>query len=226
MQGIIFDFNGTLFDDSKKHEEAWLKFAKEKAGRQLTSEDFEQLIHGRNNADIIRYLFQQDFTAAEALKLAEEKEEMYRQACLQDPACFHLIAGAEGFFEELKNHRIPMMIATAAGKNNVDFYFEHLGLGRWFEREKIVFEDGSFKGKPAPDIYLKALAALHLAADQVTVFEDSRSGITAARKAGIKTVIGVVAPGRPGQLADVDLEITDFKGAELKRRFLSREERK
>lgn len=49
MKGIIFDFNGTLFQDSDKHEAAWRQFALEQFGRKITDEEFIRNIHGRNN---------------------------------------------------------------------------------------------------------------------------------------------------------------------------------
>jgi putative hydrolase of the HAD superfamily len=61
--------------------------------------------------------------------------------------------------------------------------------------EQIITGDVVAKGrtKPHPDIYLKALSALQLEADQVLVLEDSPNGIRAAHTAGLR-VVGVPNP--------------------------------
>ena len=84
-------------------------------------------------------------------------------------------------------------IATTAELANVRFYFEHFGLGRWFQPGRVVYQDGSFPGKPNPAIYRRAAAALDKRPEECLVFEDSGAGITAARQAGCGA-IACVAP--------------------------------
>lgn len=47
-------------------------------------------------------------------------------------------------------------MGTAAPYDNVVFFYNQLGLSKWFEFEKMVYNDGTIPGKPAPDVYLKA----------------------------------------------------------------------
>ena len=69
-------------------------------------------------------------------------------------------------------------------RKNVDFFVEHLNLEKWFQNEKIVFDNGKTLGKPAPDLYLSAAKKLNLPPQACVVIEDSRSGIQAAQAAG------------------------------------------
>jgi beta-phosphoglucomutase-like phosphatase (HAD superfamily) len=87
--------------------------------------------------------------------------------------------------DDLVKLEIPHTIATASGKNNVDFFIQHLDLDRWFEQEKIMYDDGQISGKPAPDLYLRAAENLNLSPESCVVVEDSHSGIQAAHAAGI-----------------------------------------
>ena len=84
-----------------------------------------------------------------------------------------------------------MTIATASGEKNVRFFFEHLGLDRWFSLERVALNDGTMKGKPEPDIYWKAAELLGIRPEECVVFEDAKSGIEAACRAGAARVIGV-----------------------------------
>jgi beta-phosphoglucomutase-like phosphatase (HAD superfamily) len=80
---------------------------------------------------------------------------------------------------------IPRTIATASEKPNLDFFVEHLSLGRWFDPQLMVYDDGEMPGKPAPDMYLNAAGRLGLKPGRCVVVEDSLAGIAAARAAGI-----------------------------------------
>lgn len=72
---------------------------------------------------------------------------MYRNMCLKDMEMFKLAKGLPDFLDKLKEAGILITIATGAPLSNVKFYFEHLNLGKWFDINKIVYTDGSFKGK-------------------------------------------------------------------------------
>ena len=52
-KGIIFDFNGTLFFDSEKHQEAWREFSKRLRDHAFTDEEMRDYMFGRTNEDII-----------------------------------------------------------------------------------------------------------------------------------------------------------------------------
>ena len=69
-------------------------------------------------------------------------------------------------------------------------------MGRWFDYSKVVYDDGSFPGKPQPDIFLKAAANLALPPQACLVIEDAFSGILAANRAGIGTVLAIDPTGQ------------------------------
>ena len=60
IKGVVFDFNGTLFWDTKLHNEAWD-------------------IHGKNNKDIISSLFPGQLAREEISELSIEKERNYQK---------------------------------------------------------------------------------------------------------------------------------------------------
>ncbi|MGO3610939.1 MAG: HAD family hydrolase, partial [Enterococcus sp.] len=85
----------------------------------------------------------------------------------------------------------PMTIASASPKVNMDFYWETFALGKWFDPEKIVYHNGTFPGKPAPDIFLIAAKKIELAPADCLVIEDSYSGLQAAQRARIGTIVAI-----------------------------------
>lgn len=191
MKPVIFDFNGTLFWDTEKHHEAWRVFAEKLCGRKLGEEELHQHVLGKTNALILDYLQPGKYTQEQAEEIGRQKEALYRELCLADPAAFHLAEGAEELLDRLKAAAWPMAIATSSDAENVQFYLDHFGLNRWFAPEQIVYADGSFRGKPYPDIYLAAAERLHVEPASAVVLEDAASGVKAARAAGVQTVIAV-----------------------------------
>lgn len=191
MRGIIFDFNGTMFFDTDKHVRAWQLYLEEKLGRFISDEEYKACIHGKVNEVILGHYFGKSLMKSEYDSMAEEKESLYRKLAFEDSENFKLAKGLTALLDNLKSVNIPITIATASGKSNMDFYFRYFGLAKWFAMENIVFDDGTFRGKPEPDIYLKAANMLSIPPEDCVVVEDSPVGITAAYRAGIGKIIAM-----------------------------------
>ena len=204
MKGIIFDFNGTLFWDSEIQETAWKTFGKELLGRDITEDEFNTYFHGRTNKDTLEYLTGKELTQTEINELAQRKETIYRNLCKNNPSEFKLAPGVEKFLDYLKENNILFTIATASEINNVNFFIQELNLKKWFNTEKIIYDDGTFKGKPEPDIYLKAADKLEIPASNCIVFEDASSGVKSAQRAGVNEIIAIVPEGRKNQFEGQD----------------------
>ena len=192
IKGVVFDFNGTLFWDTPIHNLAWDKFL-DKYRISLTDHEKNEKIHGKNNKDILNAVFPDQLSNSEIAELTMEKEKIYQDLCLEKE--MELAPGAKGFLLFLKEKGIPFTIATASGIENVDFYFKHLNLDAFFDRSRIVFNDGTFKSKPHPQIFLKAMDVLGIDRGETLVYEDSISGIKAAENAGVSKIIIVNSNG-------------------------------
>lgn len=219
IKGFLFDFNGTLFFDSRMQLVALNHCFRDKGLPEKPDSYLVANVFGRTNRQI--YLEQCDPNGSEADIAAFDKikEDYYMQACLDHPEIMHLVEGAPALLEALKERNIPYCLATGSPRQNMDFYMEHLDLGRWFSYEKnIVYTDGSFVGKPAPDIYRLAAAKIGVAPGNCVVFEDGPSGLTAADAAGVETKVaiweeGFVSPLSGGLKADLLLhDLKDTSG--------------
>ncbi len=193
---VIFDLNGVLWWDEHLQDRAWGHFSARLRGTPLSAEEMAMHVHGRNNRHTLEYLLDRHLAEPEVTRLAEEKEEIYRRLCLaedgQSPGHgFRLSPGAVELLDRLAAVGIPRTIATASGRSNVDFFVEHLALERWFDPARIVYDDGTLPGKPAPDLYLRAARVLGQSPGCCLVVEDSRAGIEAARRAGIGCLVAL-----------------------------------
>jgi len=195
MKGILFDFNGTLYFDSDKHLQA-MRRCFSTWGKVPTDEYIIQNVFGRTNRQIYMENGKADATDEDIERWAEEKERLYREACMQS-ALSSLAPGAEELLDYLKEHHIPYAVATGSGLDNVEFYFSYLKLGRWFSMDNLIYCDGSIPGKPAPDIYHKAANAIGLSAKDCLIFEDGTSGLRSAFASGAGAVCAIYEKGLP-----------------------------
>lgn len=202
IKGFLFDFNGTLFFDSQCHLDAFDllfdRYGLKRRDRQYMIEN----VFGKNNKSIFLEQFCPDATESDIKSFEIIKEQLYMDICLSNSQALKLCDGAQDLLDHLKKHSIPYCIATGSPLENVKFYFEHLGLDRWFTLDNIVYTDGTFHGKPAPDCYILAAKRLGLSPSECVVFEDGTSGIKAARAAGASKVIAVWEKGLPSPLLD------------------------
>lgn len=190
MKGIVFDFNGTMIFDKDFHDKAWSIFLESVIHRKISDAEFHEYVYGRSAQSILSYFLKREISAQESIAIEEQKEKIYRQLCLQSPD-FHLADGLPEFLDSLQDQNIPVTIATASALGNMQFFFEHLHLQKWFSLDNIIYNNGTFAGKPEPDMYLKAFDLLGLQASECIVFEDAKSGIISAKRAGASTIIGV-----------------------------------
>ncbi|WP_108821780.1 HAD family phosphatase [Dysgonomonas sp. Marseille-P4361] len=186
FSGVIFDFNGTLFWDTKLHNRAWDIFLTNH-GLFLSDDDKFKKMHGKNNKDLFLSLFQTDLSDDKIQEYTLEKELLYQKLCLETD--MQLAPGLIDFLDFLKGQKIPFTIATASGKENLDFYFEHLPLSNWFEYDKVVYNNGKIEGKPAPQIYQIALSVINKKHEEVIIFEDAIAGLQSAKNANAGKII-------------------------------------
>lgn len=180
FKGLVFDFNGTLVWDTPYHNLAFDIFL-EKHNIHLSDQEKTIKIHGKTNPDIMRGLFDRELNDEEIAKFSIEKETIYQNLVISD---LHFADGVENLFNFLKEKKVPFCIATSSDLFNVKFYFKQLHLHRWFSPDHVIYNDGTLKGKPEPDIFLRAASKLQLYPRELVIFEDSKAGVVAAENAG------------------------------------------
>ena len=200
VPALIFDMDGVIVDSTATHTEAWIVYLRQNG---VSADNLLARMLGKHNGELVRDLFDsQVLTEANVVEHGARKEALYRDMIgpmLQDK----LVPGVREFLARNKNW--PMAVATNAEPANVQFVLGSAGLTEFFR----VVVDGSqvSNPKPAPEVFLKAAALLDFPPGDCIVFEDSLTGIAAARAAGAHVVgVSTTLPEFP----DVDLTIRDF----------------
>ena len=167
------------------------------------------IICGPNNDSILKKIGPW-LSAAERDRYSERKEDLYRRACNGRPDMVRLVDGTVEFLEYLQQHHIPYALASASIKSNIDFYFETFALGRWFQKDQVVYDDGTYPDKGA--MHLEAARRLNVDIADCLLIEDSPSSIALAKKngAGCIVALGNTAPAADLLRMGADHFIPDF----------------
>jgi HAD superfamily hydrolase (TIGR01509 family) len=95
--------------------------------------------------------------------------------------------GAREVLETVSDMGIPSAIATSSLREKTLSYLTHSGLLPHFDA--VVTRDDVARGKPFPDLYLAAAAALDQPPGACLALEDSHSGVRAAHAAGVPVIM-------------------------------------
>lgn len=182
-QAFVFDMDGTIVDNMAFHTRSWISFF-ERRGLALDADEFFRATAGRQGGEIMRAYLGEHLTDEEVGQLNHEKESVYRE--LYGPHR-KAVAGFDALVAQARAHGVKLAVGTAAPPANVAFTLDGLDLRRYFDA--IVGAADVARGKPHPDVFLKAAELCGAAPEHCIVFEDAPLGVEAARRAGMRCVV-------------------------------------
>ena len=201
IQAVIWDMDGVIIDSADEHRRAWQRLAREE-GIVMTDADFWSTF-GRRNDDIFATIWG-EMPPERAKELADRKEmyfrELIRESAAPLPGSIELMRGLHeaGFLQAL---------ASSTAIENIQLISDILGLKRYLT--VIVSGETVARGKPAPDIFLKAAGELHIDPKKCLVIEDAVAGVQAAHAAGMRCIAVAGDRDLPG-LREAELMVKDL----------------
>ncbi|MEM9919329.1 MAG: HAD family phosphatase [Bacteroidota bacterium] len=190
--GILFDMDGVLVDTNPTHNEALIRLF-DRYQIPYDQDALNRRAHGRPNSEWIPD-FMGVTTQAEIQQIADEKESLFRELY---KGRLKALNGLLPLLDLLQLYDIKMAVATSAPIENANFILDGLSLRAYFQA--VLHAGDVTLGKPHPQIYQKAAAALGLAAKDCIVIEDSIVGVQSGLAAGAK-VIGVTTTHSAAEL--------------------------
>lgn len=178
------------------HAAAWVEIAEREGVPGLPTRLFEQELAGLKNVELIPRALKRELSIEAIARIAQDKEERYRTSYRgrMEPA-----PGLVAFLDRLEGAGIPRAVATAAPEGNRQLVLDGLALRGRFHA--IIGAEQVQRGKPAPDIFLAAIAALGVPPEHCVIFEDAPNGVRAAVDAGALCV-GVLSTTPAERLLD------------------------
>jgi HAD superfamily hydrolase (TIGR01509 family) len=208
---VIFDMDGVLVDSNPFHLEKWVDFLNEQR-IPFDRKELPGLIFGKRNDWLFRHFLGPNLTREESKRMSEEIEATFRTVF---KAHAKPLPGLDRLIRECYQAGVPMAVASAAIRNNVDFVVDALGYRKYFRC--MVTGDEITNAKPDPEVYLKTAGRLPVDPAQAVAFEDSYVGVGAAKNAGMKCV--AVASSFP--IEDLrplaDLAVPSFEAVNLEK---------
>jgi beta-phosphoglucomutase-like phosphatase (HAD superfamily) len=181
-KGIIFDFDGLLADSERFHFMTYDEVFR-RHGHALDQEEYDKywtsLGHGVQG-EIDRHGLDLD-----PLAIRREKMPIFTRYC--EDGSIRLFDEAREMIDLFPRLGKRMAIASGTPASDVRSVLRNAGVDGMFE--VVLGSDTVPRVKPAPDVFLKTVDALGLAAAECLVFEDAEKGMFAAIEAGIPVIV-------------------------------------
>lgn len=183
IKGVVFDMDGLMFDSERIVRLSW-----DQAGEQL---GMGKLGHNIYHTLGFNYEKRKEyFKGKYGEEFPFEKfQELYRHF-FHEYVRNHGLPVKPGLHEILDflwEEKIPMAVATSSSREHAESNLKREGIWKYFQA--VITGNMVTRGKPWPEIYEKACIAINLSPKQVLALEDSYSGLRAAHRAGMITVM-------------------------------------
>ena len=178
-KAVIFDLDGTLVDSMWM----WRKIDEEYLGRFSVPlpENLQREIEGMSFSETAQY-FKEHFPIPDSIDVI--KRDWNEMAWEKYEKQVPLKPGARSFLKQLREQGISLGIATSNSRELVEMVTRVHGIRDYFSAVITGCDVG--KGKPNPEIYLKAAEEMAVEPADCLVFEDIVQGILAGKNAGMR----------------------------------------
>ncbi len=198
IEAIIFDLDGLMVDSEPLAKRAWRTMLA-RHGHTLDKETLGAMFGLRpiDGARLVRDRFSLDLTVEQ---VAAEKRELFLALVA---AGLEPRPGLKQLLNAIDVRGLARAVATSGERDYVPVALDAVGITNGFRA--IVTGDDVRNGKPAPDTYLQAAAAINLSPTVCLALEDSPLGVQSAQAAGMACI------AVPNEMtAELDLSAADW----------------
>ncbi|MBR3107588.1 MAG: HAD family phosphatase [Clostridia bacterium] len=181
FQALVFDMDGLLMDSERVGLDV-MRACGRLQGFDIPAAVVRETI-GSNEQSCGDY-YHQFFPDLDTRRLFLDFTNAMREMAEQGK--IPLKKGVGELLEEGKKRKIPMAVASSSDLGTIGIYLRSAGVISYFDA--LITGDG-LPSKPAPDVFLKAAAALNADPKCCLVLEDSVNGVKAGRAAGMTVVM-------------------------------------
>ncbi len=181
IRALVFDFDGLILETEMPAYRSWAEIFTEH-GVELARERWSTIIGADHRFDAHTHL--EELTGRTLDRDATRRRRNARRDELL--AAELIVDGVVRLFREAKGRGMKVGIASSSPQEWVRGHLERLAfIDGW---DAIVCRADVERAKPAPDLYLRAIELLGVAASEAIALEDSPNGIASAKAAGLRCV--------------------------------------
>lgn len=177
-KAILFDMDGLMIDSEGLYFRAQGIIA-EQEGVTLKESTLHKMM-GKKPIESLEIFRKELRIETSARTLMERRNELMRKFFREE------LIGMPGLSEILARFRLKKAVVTGSSEEFLKLAMEKLGIASSFDA--FIHSDLVKKGKPDPEIYLKACHELKLAPGECVALEDSENGVLSAREAGCAVI--------------------------------------
>ena len=182
FQAVLFDMDGLMIDSERVTYEGYA-IECEKLGLKMDKEFYKEIL-GHTIPEIYQQFYGrygQSFPMDEVLK----RVHTYMEDLFQEQGV-PLKEGLVELLVYLKANGYQTVVATSSTRERVNKILKQAELSKFFDAS--VCGDEVEKGKPNPEVFLKACEKIGVKPEKAIVLEDSEAGIQASFVAGIPVI--------------------------------------
>ena len=176
IKAVIFDMDGVIVDSEPINYEV-IRITFEKAGVKISKKEFieEWIVKGTGSREAIkRHNIKMSSEDLQKIKKKIYLDILKRKVKLKPNAKRTIIN---------LHKKYKLALASQGHRYNIDIIVKKFKLSKFFQA--IIGKQDVNKGKPNPEIFLKASKELKVKPEECLVIEDTEKGIIAAKRAGM-----------------------------------------
>ena len=182
LHAIIFDLDGTIIDSEPLHTEAVLRILQER-GIRLDPKELNAYIG--ISSSVMWSEMKNRFSLEESIEELRAVQNRRNMEMLNKTRSI-MVPGVLDLLKDIKKQKLSTAIASSSSKKDLDAVVEKYSLARYFDY--LVSGEEVPRGKPSPDVFLRAAELLQVEPESCIIIEDSDNGLAAARAAGIPSI--------------------------------------
>ncbi|WRK54720.1 HAD family phosphatase [Coprobacillaceae bacterium CR2/5/TPMF4] len=182
IKAVIFDMDGLMIDSERVTFEGY-QHVLAKENLTMSEEKYKTLLGKPVKA--VHDLFKEDYGPQYDVDQIIKDVHAYIAKRFETEGV-PLKPGLVELLKYLKENNYKTIIATSSHRNRVDLIVKQAQIDQYFDDS--ICGDEVTKGKPNPEVFLKACQKLQVSPQDALVLEDSESGINAAYNADIKAI--------------------------------------